>query len=198
MGRGTCQLTSVPSAHWTLASVHQPAPHPPQRAHCRNQETCTALQVWDLRAGRPSLTIPGPLLCGGTGAAVSPSTHLLATASWRLQDPLQLWDLRTAGLLTNLPLALDGASEPEPAGSSAPATQAPRGLAGSAGSAPGGAGVPGAHMHGLRPYSVVWLARDTLAVGSSGVRHGLRVRCPLLLSAGCGPYRHGVCGTAGH
>eukprot|EP00892_Ulva_mutabilis_P004570 jgi/Ulvmu1/2485/UM137_0011.1 len=137
------------------------------------------VKVWDVRMHRPALTIPGPLLCGGSAAAVCPGAHVLATASWRPQHPLQLWDLRTGGLLSNLPLAPEGSPPNAPAidTTAAALSSPPPSGSGSVGGGP--AGSPGraeqACLHELRAYSVVWLSRGVLACGGSGVRHGLRV-----------------------
>lgn len=134
----------------------------------------SCMQVWDIRTRRPGLTIPGPLLCGGTGAAVCPGTHVLATASWRPQHPLQAWDLRTGGLLTNLPVAPESSPQEPPA---VDLNEMPPARGGTA-------AVGHGRLHSFRAYGVVWLSRGVVACGGSGVRHGLRVRLlpPLLLA----------------
>ncbi|KAG2497066.1 hypothetical protein HYH03_005063 [Edaphochlamys debaryana] len=65
--------------------------------------------VWDLRVHRSVRSISGPHICGdaldvqpatGPGSSGAP---LVLTGSWRSAHPLQLWDLGSGRLLTNLP-----------------------------------------------------------------------------------------------
>ncbi|GMH37057.1 hypothetical protein BSKO_04930 [Bryopsis sp. KO-2023] len=58
--------------------------------------------IWDLRlrSGRCATTLFGPFVCGD---ALSFCDNVLATGSWRNDNPLQIWDWRRPGLLRNLP-----------------------------------------------------------------------------------------------
>uniref|UniRef100_A0A061SGK6 Wd repeat protein n=1 Tax=Tetraselmis sp. GSL018 TaxID=582737 RepID=A0A061SGK6_9CHLO len=57
--------------------------------------------AWDLRARRPARSIFGPHICGD---ALDARNGEVLTGSWRERNPLQLWDLGTGRLRTNLPL----------------------------------------------------------------------------------------------
>ncbi|PNW83055.1 hypothetical protein CHLRE_06g305000v5 [Chlamydomonas reinhardtii] len=66
--------------------------------------------VWDLRVHRSVRSISGPHICGdaldispASGAGAPASSPLVLTGSWRATNPLQLWDLGSGRLLTNLP-----------------------------------------------------------------------------------------------
>jgi len=59
-----------------------------------------SIQIWNVRLGRAVGAMIGPYLCG-EGLGVSGS--LVITGSWRDDSPLQLWDLTTRSLSTNLP-----------------------------------------------------------------------------------------------
>ncbi|KAG2432059.1 hypothetical protein HYH02_013128 [Chlamydomonas schloesseri] len=66
--------------------------------------------VWDLRVHRSVRSISGPHICGdaldispASGAGAPADTPLVLTGSWRAKNPLQLWDLGSGRLLTNLP-----------------------------------------------------------------------------------------------
>ncbi|KAG2428927.1 hypothetical protein HXX76_011171 [Chlamydomonas incerta] len=66
--------------------------------------------VWDLRVHRSVRSISGPHICGdaldispASGAGAPSSSPLVLTGSWRTTNPLQLWDLGSGRLLTNLP-----------------------------------------------------------------------------------------------
>ncbi|EFJ51515.1 hypothetical protein VOLCADRAFT_103424 [Volvox carteri f. nagariensis] len=58
--------------------------------------------VWDLRVHRSVRAISGPHICGDA-VDVHAGTNLVLTGSWRNNNPLQLWDLGSGRLLTNLP-----------------------------------------------------------------------------------------------
>jgi len=53
------------------------------------------LQVWDARAGYAVKSIWGPHICGD---AIDAHEHTILTGSWRPEQQLQLWDMRTGGL----------------------------------------------------------------------------------------------------
>lgn len=57
------------------------------------------VQVWDVRAAMSVRTIYGPHLCGD--ALDIDADHIL-TGSWKPVDQLQIWDLRSGGLLKNV------------------------------------------------------------------------------------------------
>ena len=61
------------------------------------------VQVWDVRAGRSVMSMWGPHVCGD---GLDVSGHTVATASWQPHDQLQLWDLRSGGLLESAPMGL--------------------------------------------------------------------------------------------
>jgi len=57
------------------------------------------LNIWDIRAGQGLQgTIYGPMICG-EGIDVNPKTHQILTGSQTPDEPLQLWDIRTLGLI---------------------------------------------------------------------------------------------------
>ncbi|KXZ46999.1 hypothetical protein GPECTOR_39g493 [Gonium pectorale] len=58
--------------------------------------------VWDLRVHRAVRSISGPHICGDA-IDVQPGSGIVLTGSWRHANPLQLWDLGSGRLLTNLP-----------------------------------------------------------------------------------------------
>lgn len=59
----------------------------------------TAL-VWDLRVARAVRKIYGPYMCGDS---IDVSGSTLLTGAWRRDAPLQLWDMGTGRLLTDMP-----------------------------------------------------------------------------------------------
>ena len=59
-----------------------------------------SVKVWDMRLQRCVRSIFGPYICGD---AVDISRGQVLTGSWRHTNPLQLWDLGSSRLLTNLP-----------------------------------------------------------------------------------------------
>ncbi|GIM15176.1 hypothetical protein Vretimale_17982 [Volvox reticuliferus] len=79
--------------------------------------------VWDLRVHRSVRSISGPHICGDA-VDIHPGTNLVLTGSWRSNNPLQLWDLGSSRLLTNLPWW-----QPEPDGCLIYAARFGRGLA---------------------------------------------------------------------
>mmetsp|Transcript_35958 Transcript_35958/g.94070 ORF Transcript_35958/g.94070 Transcript_35958/m.94070 type:complete len:323 (+) Transcript_35958:36-1004(+) len=52
------------------------------------------VQVWDARKGHAVMSMFGPYVCGD-GVDISPDGLEVATASWRFEDNLQIWDMRT-------------------------------------------------------------------------------------------------------
>lgn len=76
---------------------------------CWNQDDPTMLvsggwdrtiQVWDLRVARSVRSIFGPYICGDS---IDIQGNKVVTGSWRHTHPLQLWDLASCRLLTNVP-----------------------------------------------------------------------------------------------
>jgi len=56
--------------------------------------------IWDLRVRRSVRSIYGPYVCGDS---LDVKGDTILTGSWRHTNPLQLWDLGSTRLLTNLP-----------------------------------------------------------------------------------------------
>lgn len=72
----------------------------------------SSVQFWDLRVGHAVRAIHGPHVCGDA-LDIAANGWTLLTGSWRSEDPLELWDLRTSGRLEALPWrAAGGAAEP--------------------------------------------------------------------------------------
>eukprot|EP00927_Polykrikos_kofoidii_P020743 TRINITY_DN19883_c0_g1_i1.p1 TRINITY_DN19883_c0_g1~~TRINITY_DN19883_c0_g1_i1.p1 ORF type:complete len:351 (+),score=47.34 TRINITY_DN19883_c0_g1_i1:136-1188(+) len=72
-----------------------------------------SVQFWDIRVGHAVRSIYGPYICGDA-LDVSVDGRTLLTGSWRSEDSLELWDLRTCCRLEALPWRSANAS-PEPA-----------------------------------------------------------------------------------
>ena len=63
------------------------------------------VQVWDAREGQAVRSISGPLVCGDS---LDVRGSQLLAGSWRHEHHLQLFDLGSGRLITNLPLAAEG------------------------------------------------------------------------------------------
>lgn len=59
-----------------------------------------SVQLWDVREGHAVRSIGGPLVCG---ASLDVREGVVLAGSWRAQRHLQLFDLASGRLLTNLP-----------------------------------------------------------------------------------------------
>lgn len=57
------------------------------------------VKMWDVRSNTVSCNITGPKVCG---EAVDISGNYILTGSWVPKDALQIWDIRTAKLVTSL------------------------------------------------------------------------------------------------
>ncbi len=71
----------------------------------------SAIRVWDLRVHRAVRSIPGPYVCGDALDVSAGGSPYVLAGSWRAKNPLQLFDLGSGRLLTNLPFW-----QPEPNG----------------------------------------------------------------------------------
>mmetsp|Transcript_16232 Transcript_16232/g.49396 ORF Transcript_16232/g.49396 Transcript_16232/m.49396 type:complete len:429 (+) Transcript_16232:86-1372(+) len=58
------------------------------------------VQLWDVRSSTSSISIYGPHVCGD---ALDLSGNYILSGSWRPEDQLQLWDVRTGGLVYTFP-----------------------------------------------------------------------------------------------
>jgi len=58
------------------------------------------VQLWDTRTATTSISIYGPHVCGD---ALDLCGNYILSGSWRPDDQLQLWDVRTSGLVSTLP-----------------------------------------------------------------------------------------------
>jgi len=58
-----------------------------------------SVKMWDVRSNTVSCNITGPKVCG---EAVDISGNYILTGSWVPKDALQIWDIRTAKLVTSL------------------------------------------------------------------------------------------------
>jgi WD40 repeat protein len=68
------------------------------------------VQLWDVRTQAATLSIFGPHVCGD---ALDLMGNYILTGSWRPTDQLQLWDVRTSGLVCTFPWPSQGrGSEP--------------------------------------------------------------------------------------
>ena len=68
------------------------------------------MQLWDVRTGAAQLSIYGPHVCGD---AIDMNDNYILSGSWRPNDQLQMWDVRTGGLLTTFPW-VPHSRDPEP------------------------------------------------------------------------------------
>eukprot|EP00294_Goniomonas_avonlea_P011291 CAMPEP_0114559976 /NCGR_PEP_ID=MMETSP0114-20121206/11207_1 /TAXON_ID=31324 /ORGANISM="Goniomonas sp, Strain m" /LENGTH=402 /DNA_ID=CAMNT_0001745479 /DNA_START=9 /DNA_END=1218 /DNA_ORIENTATION=+ len=58
------------------------------------------IQIWDLRDVHPVRSIFGPHICGDS---VDLRDNTVLTGSWRLENPLQVWDLPSGRLIREIP-----------------------------------------------------------------------------------------------
>lgn len=65
------------------------------------------LQIWDLRVEHALRSIFGAHICGD---AVDFFNGVILTGSWRIKDPLQIWDFGTGELIENIKWRTEGVS----------------------------------------------------------------------------------------
>ncbi|TPX68243.1 hypothetical protein SpCBS45565_g03291 [Spizellomyces sp. 'palustris'] len=64
------------------------------------------IQIWDIRVGHSVASIYGPHICGDA-LDVSEDGSRILTGSWRKDDVLQIWSLKTHSLVETLPWSVD-------------------------------------------------------------------------------------------